>query len=90
VITTLRKLGVYNEKKQLKNLNTLEVGAINIQLQQYSGLDVRAIDINSQVLVAMPLSLSIYLSLFLFSCFPPLLSHPPGPRPFPSALASPP
>jgi hypothetical protein len=32
-----------------KKINTLEVGAINIQLQQYSGLTVRAIDINSQV-----------------------------------------
>lgn len=33
----------------MKKMNTLEVGAINIQLQQYSGLTVRAIDINSQV-----------------------------------------
>lgn len=31
-----------------KKLNVLEVGAINIQLQQYHWLDVRSIDLNSQ------------------------------------------
>lgn len=50
MISSLRQLGIYNEKNREK-LNTLEIGAINIQLQRYSGLRVRAIDINSQVLL---------------------------------------
>ncbi len=32
-------------------LKALEVGAINIQLQKFKGLDVRSIDINSQVII---------------------------------------
>jgi hypothetical protein len=50
VSIVLNKLGVYPKGKHLPRLKTLEVGAINTQLQKYPGLDVRAIDINSQVL----------------------------------------
>jgi hypothetical protein len=43
----LKSIGLYNPK-EIK-LNCLEIGAINTQLQKYKGLNVRAIDINSQV-----------------------------------------
>ncbi len=49
VVSTLMKLGVYPKGSKAKKLNTLEIGAINIQMQQYPGLKVRSIDINSQV-----------------------------------------
>lgn len=45
----LNKLGVYPHGKSTTKLQTLEVGAINTQLQKYPGLSVRAIDIHSQV-----------------------------------------
>ena len=48
VVSTLQKLGVYPKGTEMK-LKTLEVGAINIQLHQYPGLQVRSIDIHSQV-----------------------------------------
>lgn len=48
VVSTLQKLGVYPRGSKAK-LNTLEIGAINIQLHQYPALQVRSIDINSQV-----------------------------------------
>lgn len=45
VTQTLQDLG---KKDNTTKLNLLEVGAINIQLQQYSWLNVKAIDLNSQ------------------------------------------
>lgn len=46
VAGTLAKLGKQSEG--VSKLNVLEVGAINTQLQQYSWLNVRSIDLNSQ------------------------------------------
>jgi 25S rRNA (adenine2142-N1)-methyltransferase len=48
VVSTLQRLGVYPRGRKSK-LNTLEIGAVNIQLHQYPALKVRSIDINSQV-----------------------------------------
>lgn len=52
VTSVLNKLGVYPRGKNARRLKTLEVGAINTQLQRYPGLAVRAIDINSQVVTS--------------------------------------
>ena len=45
VASTLEKLGKHDKTRKL---NVLEVGAINVQLQQYNWMNVRAIDHNSQ------------------------------------------
>lgn len=45
VASTLEKLGRHDKSTKL---HVLEVGAINVQLQQYNWMDVRAIDLNSQ------------------------------------------
>ena len=45
VASTLEKLQKHHKTNKL---NVLEVGAINIQLQQYNWMNVRAIDLNSQ------------------------------------------
>lgn len=45
VASTLEKLGRHEKSRKL---NVLEVGAINVQLQQYNWMNVRAIDLNSQ------------------------------------------
>jgi hypothetical protein len=46
VAGTLAKLG--RQTQATNKLNVLEVGAINIQLQQYNWMSVRSIDLNSQ------------------------------------------
>lgn len=66
VISTLLQLQEINSEtsssssKTVKRLKLLEVGAINIQLQKCAWLDVRAIDINSQVIYK---DIDIYISL---------------------------